>query len=293
MKWEYVAGCLILILFTLIFIAANLSFFLFLLKILIFIVVLLLLLGLIINLLNPALFKKYEYFWLSTLKFINSRLEKTILFALSYLETPESIREISIFISKSINKQLNSIILKQLSRITEQSCIDEVCKIWADTRHQDLANLLVKKGWIASAPADIRVLSALKANKLDVVINGSEEIVEPLLNAFQDKDSEVANRASECAVSLKNLEVQEKLCRLVIEKDNQIASQVAIEAQYAPQEPKDRALFYLLTEQWDKYENLDFNQALLQKAHELANESLRIRIVSKLRQAGRVAILLV
>lgn len=43
-----------------------------------------------------------------------------------------------------------------------------------------------------------------------------------------------------------------------------------------------------MTEQWEKYESLDFDQTLLQKAHELANEQLRKQIAEKIRQAGRV-----
>lgn len=374
MKWEYVAGCLILILFTLIFIVANLSFFLFLLKILISIIVLLLLLGLIINFLNPVLFKKYKEFLLSILSFFNTCLGKIIFFALSYYETPELVREISTFTIKSKNKQLNSIILKLLSGITKQSCIDEVCKIWANTRHRDLENLLVKKGWVASAPLYVRVLSALKVNQLDLILNSSEEIIEPLLNAiqdkdseiadqasecallltnpddidyicykwaetrdklleqlvckgkyiaqqpielrvltalkvaklevirdggreivepllsaFQDKDSDIANRASEYAISLTNTEAIDYICRLAIEPDHQVTHQIAIKAQYAPRKPDQRALFYFLTEQWDKYENLDYEHSLLQKVYELGDEKLRKRIADKAKQTGHVA----
>lgn len=145
-------------------------------------------------------------------------MSRIIFFALSHYETPELIRKTSKFIVQSKNKQLNSIILQFLSEITEQSCIDEVCKTWAKT----------------------------------------------------------------------NPETIDYICRLAIEQDNQAAYQIAIKAQYAPHEPNQKALFYFLTEQWDKYESLDYEHSLLQKVYELGEEKLRKQIADKARQAGRV-----
>ncbi len=81
----------------------------------------------------------------------------------------------------------------------------------------------------------------------------------------------------------------EYICRLVIEQGHQVAQQIAIKAQYAPREPNKRALFYFLTEQWDKYESLDYEHTLLQKVYELGDEKLRKQIADKARQAGRIA----
>ena len=131
-------------------------------------------------------------------------------------------------------------------------------------------------------------LVLLKAKQLQVVTNGGQEIVQPLLNAFQDKDTEIANRASECAISFTNQEAIDYVCHLVIEQDHQVARQIAIKAQYAPREPNQRALFYFLSEQWDKYESLDYEYSLLQKVYELGDEKLRKRIADKARQAGRI-----
>ena len=226
-------------------------------------------------------------------------LQKKAVTALAEDNSPDAVKVLAKAIARLQDEEIKEIVLDALGKLNNQKFIDAFCQVWADTRHKDLTNLLVKKGWVASKPSEpwadstpekirVLILTALKTKNYQIITDGEKEIVELLLYAFQDKDTEIANRASECAVLLKNLEAQEKFCRLFIEKDHQIAGQVAIEAQYAPQEPNNRALFYLLTDQWDKYESLDFNQALLQKAHELANESLRNRILSKLRQAGRV-----
>jgi WD40 repeat protein len=47
-------------------------------------------------------------------------------------------------------------------------------------------------------------------------------------------------------------------------------------------------LLYFLTQQWEKYETLDFDYQLLQTAYQLADESLRQQIGEIARKAGRV-----
>jgi hypothetical protein len=300
-------------------------------------------------------------------------LQKKAVTALAEDNSPDAVKVLAKAVTRLKDEEIKEIILDALGKLRNQQFIDAFCQVWTDTRHRDLANFLVKKGWVASAPLDVRVLSALKAKQLQVVTNGGQEIVEPLLNAFQDKDTEIANRASECAISFSNQEAidyvcqkwaetrdklleqlvckgkylaqqpielrvltalkvanleairdsgkeiiepllkafQDKdseitnqarecgtsltnpnaidyICRLAIGQDNQAVYQIAIKAQYAPHEPDKRALFYFLSEQWDKYESLDYEHTLLQKVYELGDEKLRKQIADKARQAGRV-----
>ena len=170
------------------------------------------------------------------------------------------------------NCQTLAFVLNWLGHIKKQSYIDAICKIWTNTRDKDLEKLLVKEKWVASTPADVRVLSALKTKQLKYITNGEAEIIVPLLNALQDRDSEIANQASKCAILFDKPEHQEFLYRLVIEQDHPIARQVAIKAQYIPKDPVQKSLFYFMTEQWDKCKSLDFDKTLSKKAYELANE---------------------
>ena len=172
--------------------------------------------------------------------------------------------------------------------LTNQEAIDYICQKWAEIRDKTLEQLIYQGKYTAQQPIELRVLTALKLAKLEVIRDYSKEIVESLLNATQDKDSEIANRASECATMFDSPKYQELICRLVIESDHSIARQVAINAQYAPREPSRRALFYFLTEQWDKYESLDYEHTLLQTAFEYSNEQLRQKITEQIRKIGRV-----
>jgi WD40 repeat protein len=82
-------------------------------------------------------------------------------------------------------------------------------------------------------------------------------------------------------------EAQEALCRLVIEYDHPFAREIVLLAQYAPRDPYQRALLYVLTAQWDKYEQLDFDRHLLRIAYKAADKKLRKRIVRSVQQGGR------
>ncbi len=91
---------------------------------------------------------------------------------------------------------------------------------------------------MASAPViDIRVLSALKAKQLEVVTSGGQEIVEPLLGAFQDRDSEIANRASECMISLTNPDAIDYVCQKWAKTRDKTLEQLVCKGKYVAQQP--------------------------------------------------------
>ncbi len=50
------------------------------------------------------------------------------------------------------------------------------------------------------------------------------------------------------------------------------------QANYLPKDPQMRALFFLLTEQWERYENLDFDISLVSAVFQAANPELRRKI---------------
>jgi hypothetical protein len=264
--------------------------------------------------------------------------------------------------------------LQALQPLVDRRCIDEVCAMWATTRHTGLASLLAQQGWVASAPAPVKVLSALQSQQLEVVMTGGVEVVEPLLHACTDVDLALAERARFCALRLQGVEVidalcalwakeregaladiitqagyvaqkpltlrvlsalqvgrfenisvdgveivepllqacedrepiiaerarqvlqqqlqhpemRQALCRLVFDHDSPIAREVARTIQFAPHDVQQRALFYFLTEQWDKYESLDFDLSLLRAAYATGDAWLRGRITAHARRAGRV-----
>ena len=116
--------------------------------------------------------------------------------------------------------------------------------------------------------------------------SGGREIIEPLLQAAQDADSVIAGRARDVLHQLENPAAQDELCRWVIETAQPIAAEAALAAGYFPRDPQPRALFFLLTEQWDRYTRLDFDASLLRAIYAAGDAHLRSQIATLARKAG-------
>ena len=186
---------------------------------------------------TPQNLQKIEERLYSELPIIGGGLRRQAAQALAQDGLPDAVRVLANAIARSNDRQVLAIALDALRQIKKQQCIDEVCGVWAVTRHKDLADLFVKKGWIASAPVSIKVLSALKVGRLEVVTKGGAEIVEPLLKALNDADSEIASRASQCAISFTNPDAVDYLCQQWSKTRNTSLEQVIIRAKYVARYP--------------------------------------------------------
>ena len=174
-----------------------------------------------------------------------------------------------------------------LLKLENPEAIDAVCSRWMERREPLLTQVLEKAGYVARQPPAARVWSALQAGKLEIIIDSAAEVVEPLLQAGADAEVVLAERARRALGHLRQPEARDALCRLALDSDQPLAREEALAAQYAPRDPNQRALFYFLTEQWEKYEALDFDQSMLSAAYELGDRKLRGRIAEKARRAGR------
>src|SRR5262245_2330906 len=169
--------------------------------------------------------------------------------------SPEAARALAEAMTLNNDGQAKDELMGALRRLTDQRGIDAVCEVWASTRHAGLAQLIMKSGWAPSAPTKLRVLIALKAGRLELVTEGGVEVAEPLLQACDDVDPVIAGQAGLALRQLTHADAREGLCRLLIERDHKIAREAVVAAEYAPHDSRQRALFYFLTEQWEKYES--------------------------------------
>jgi WD40 repeat protein len=174
-----------------------------------------------------------------------------------------------------------------LPRLQNPSAIDALCLRWAKKRENHLAAAISQAGYVACRPAELRVLSALQAGRVDLIRAGDAEVVEPLLQACRDCDEAISKQAFSTLHHLSQPQAQEALCRLVMQQELPLAREAVVAAQYAPGDPTARSLFYFLTNQWEKYDALDFDQSLLGAAYETGDKKLRCRIAEKARRAGR------
>jgi len=177
-------------------------------------------------------------------------------------------------------------VLKALQQIDDQPGIDTIWGVWARNRYQRLDDLLQEIGRLAASPEEVRVLSALRTGQLGEIEAGDEKIIAPLLAACEDQNPLIAENAHHVLGSLQNPRARDELCRWVIDRDHSTAREVALKAGYTPLDPQRRALYYLLTDQWERYEALDFDASLLRAVYETGDDRLRSKIANLARQAG-------
>ncbi|HBE48467.1 MAG TPA: hypothetical protein DDW76_06580, partial [Cyanobacteria bacterium UBA11369] len=82
-----------------------------------------------------------------------------------------------------------------LGELQNQQAIDVLCQEWEKTRSKHLTTALLQGRYIASSPAKVRVLTALKNEKLEAITKDGAEVVELLLQASKDNDSDISDRS--------------------------------------------------------------------------------------------------
>ncbi len=208
--------------------------------------------------------------------------------ALTQDGSPEAVRVLAEAVTRTHDRQVVDITLTAYRQLTNQECLNQVCTVWAETRHQELAEVIIEHGWIASTPVKIKVLSAMKTGKMDTVVGDGAAVIKSLVEACHDADEEIRFNAAKCLRHLHHQKAREALCQYSIEHDDPVVHEIVKAAQYAPRNPAQRALFYFLTEQWDKYEHLDFDQRLLKTLYPHIDAQIRKRLAVCARKAGRV-----
>lgn len=174
-----------------------------------------------------------------------------------------------------------------LANLQDPATIDDFCCRWAETRQPLLESALRPAGYVASQPALVKHLTALKTGRLDICCRISPEELDALLQAAGDVDEEISARAVDALKNLERQDAREAVCQLAVDSDNPLPRAIAIECAYRPANPEQLALFLFMTDQWEPYEVLDFNQQLLNHVYDGANQELRVRILRKIQQAGR------
>ncbi len=219
---------------------------------------------------------------------IGGMLRRRAAQALAEDGSPEAMHALAEAVAHASDTDVRDIALAALHEVHDARVINAICRIWAETRSLDLAGLLNAHQWVASSPSEARVLSALEVERLDMLRQCGANLVPALAQALDDPNPLLAARAQQVLHNLQTQEAREQVCRIVIRQDQPDLRAIALETGYLPEAPADRALYLFLTEQWARYENLDFDHRLLRAAYELADGLIRRRVRETLRRAGRL-----
>ena len=199
----------------------------------------------------------------------------------------EAVAILAEVVTRSQDRAVREMALAVLNRLKARDAIDGFCRVWVETRHKDLTAILRSRRYVATEPR-LRVLSALKVGALDVVKRGGFEVLDFLLAALNDRDTQVATAAASCVSALENRVVIDELCRRWVENPNPELESIIRKGNYAPDEVSTRALFYFLLGEWQKYEDLDFDHSLLAKAYQSASQETRMQVSAKAKAEGRI-----
>jgi len=176
-----------------------------------------------------------------------------------------------------------------LLNLTGQTATNALLTAWAYQRTPVLDEIVERAGYVASSPPALRVLSQLRAGVSVLDTGQPSTLVYPLLCALSDEDRAIATSARSTLLEImSDEEARASLCRLAIEEGFSEAHEIALEIGVAPRDPKERALFYFLSELWDQYERIDFDMTFLRQWFDYGGKELRSRIAQTALRAGRL-----
>jgi WD40 repeat protein len=205
--------------------------------------------------------------------------------ALARDASPAAVRILIDAILGESDQQAREQALFALRHMADWRCVNAVCAAWAATRNADLAAVIVERGWVATAPASLRVLSALRADRGELLARSRASAVLPLVRACEDRDQTIAGRARAALIRLERPDARVALCRLAVERDMPVAREAALVASFSPPDPRERALFFFVTGQWRAYHQHDPDGALLGAAYAAASPPVRERVAAQARRA--------
>jgi hypothetical protein len=175
-----------------------------------------------------------------------------------------------------------------LKLVNDPKALETLSKLWTEKRSAVLLDILTEKEYVSKKFYEPAIIVSIRLKKLDGIRESKAFIVKPLIQACQFPEAEVARTAKKLLGELTKKDAQQAVCRAVIEQDLPFVTAAALKAGYLPNTAPEKALFYFVTEQWDKYEGLDFDHRLLKTAYATAADQVRQRIAAKIRASGRV-----
>ena len=135
------------------------------------------------------------------------------------------------------DEALRGMILDALTHIESQAEIDALIAVYLVSRHPCLENMIVSYGWVAGRPPAARVLSALKAGRLELVTQGRAELAASLLEMCDDRDAGVAQAARDCLLNLSGRYIIDAVCALWVEDRHPLLETAILQAGYTARSP--------------------------------------------------------
>ncbi|MCP4690159.1 MAG: hypothetical protein GY859_19055 [Desulfobacterales bacterium] len=172
---------------------------------------------------------------------------------------------------------------KALSGLTKQESVNHLCATWEKNRDYKLKDIILKCGYIASAPLDLMVRTSFlqdRKPKGDL----SLKILEDCLS---DNEVKIAQGAAKYILMTGDDDLMKRLWSFVLENLNYLPFVRGLHLKgWRPADDSDRALFYLLADDLERYHEIDVGHALLRHWHVNGSPALKKAIAFRIRESG-------
>lgn len=186
------------------------------------------------------------------------------------------------------DEQITRLARLLVRNLKSQLQMDEVCRIWFETRSPELAEVILQSNYTPEQPLPVFVFTMLKTGRLETLYQSPPEILPALLQALKDVDSDIRTASRQILYDLQSQSHRDALCRIAIERPQSSAESICRENGYRPEDPALLALYLFVTGQWQEYETHDFDRRHLRAAYAAAQPELRERILRALQETGRL-----
>ena len=208
------------------------------------------------------------------------------------LEVPSKANADGIDVLLNLTKDRDNTVSKSAEKVilslTNQEGINRLCALWSERRDRGLESILLKAGYTASSPLELKSLTAFKTGKR---LEGNIPW-QAIQSCLLDRDKDVVYSAVDYAIDTAG-QTAEALWAFVLEHPESFVACALHEKGWRPQEASERALFYFLADDLNAYHDIDFEQTYLRSWYESARPALKEAIASRIRKSGDTRLLAV
>lgn len=186
-----------------------------------------------------------------------------------------------------------------LEKLDNRTLLDTVAAVWAQRKAESLLNLLIKKQHFSKKIEPARIAVALHRGDWQALAADGPSTVLLIKDYLAERSQQVNKHPQHAAIlqtaqlalqNMTNPPAQQAICQWILQNGPQIeiAQAAAIAAGFAPGNLRQRAVFYFLTEQWAKYDEVDFDNRILRDYYSRNNSpAIRGPLNRRIRQSGQ------
>ncbi len=177
---------------------------------------------------------------------------------------------------------------KALRGLKRQESINRLCASWENNRDYKLKDIILKSGYIASTPLELMVRTSFLQDR-----KPKSELPRSILEGcLADNEVKIAQGAAKYILMTGEKGMMKRLWNFVLENLNYLPFIRGLHLKgWRPEEPSDRALFYLLADDIEKYHDIDVGHALLRHWHDTGTPALKKAIAFRIRESGDARLL--